>query len=137
MIGQISEICPSAWVHLWPEAPVDGHVVDPVRFVGLRSLESDLDEVFGPVMAEAGVELFLSRLHDHPDPALEASIVDAHPHLTGIQYSTFRRDLGGEAATLPWRRTLQWPDGRNAWDPDRGLIRLELPAEEAAARSRG
>jgi hypothetical protein len=62
VIGQISEICPSAWVHLWPEAPVAGHLVDPVRFVGLRPLAADLDEVVGPVMTAAGVDLFLSRL---------------------------------------------------------------------------
>jgi hypothetical protein len=135
VIGQISEICPSAWVHPWPESPVAGHLLDPVRFTGLRPLETDLDEVFGPTMAEAGVELYLSRLHDHPDPALEATLVAEHPLLSGIQYSTFRRDLGGDAASLPWKRTLQWPDGRNAWDPDRGLVRLELPAEEAARRA--
>ena len=134
VIGQISEICPSAWVHLWPEAPVSGHLLDPVRFVGLRPLADDLDAVFGPVMAAAGVELYLSRLHDHPDPAAEAALLAGHPLLAGIQYSTFRRDLGGDAASLPWRRTLQWPAGRNAWDPDRGLIRLELPADEAARR---
>ncbi len=134
VIGQISEICPSAWVHLWPESPVTGHLLDPVRFVGLRALDEDLDRVFGPVMAEAGVELYLSRLHDHPDPAGEARLVADHPLLTGVQYSTFRRDLGEDSASLPWKRTLQWPDGRNSWDPDRGLIRNELPAEEAARR---
>jgi len=127
IVGQISEICPSAWVHLWPEHPVAGHLLDPVRFVGLRPLAEDLDQVFGPAASAAGVELFLSRLHDHPDQALEARLVAEHPHLAGIQYSTFRRDLADAAAELPWRRTLEWPDGRNAWDPDRGLIRLELP----------
>jgi hypothetical protein len=127
IVGQLSEICPSAWVHLWPEHPVEHHLVDPVRFVGLRPLEQDLDEVFGPPATAAGVELFLSRLHDHPDPALESRLVAEHPHLTGIQYSTFRRDLAGAAAQLPWKRSLRWPDGRNAWDPDRGLVRLEVP----------
>jgi hypothetical protein len=127
VIGQISEICPSAWVWLWPGSKVSGHLVDPVRGTGMRPLSEDLDEVFGPAAAVAGAELFLSRLHDHPDPAAEARIVEQHPHLTGIQYSTFRRDLGDAAASLPWRRTLHWPDGPNSWDPDRGLIRLELP----------
>jgi hypothetical protein len=131
VIGQISEICPSAWVHLWPESPVEGHLVDPVRFVGLRPLDVDLDEVFGPACTDPGVELYLSRLHDHPDPALEARLVADHPHLTGIQYSTFRRDLGADVESLPWRRTLIWPEGRNSWDPDRGLIRVELPAQAA------
>ena len=127
IVGQISEICPSAWVHLWPEHPVADHLVDPVRSVGLRPLAEDLDEHFGPAASAAGVELFLSRLHDNPDPGLEARLVAEHPHLTGIQYSTFRRDLAEAAAELPWRRTLEWPDGRNSWDPERGLVRLELP----------
>ena len=128
VIGQISEICPSAWVHLWPEAPVEGHLVDPIRFVGLRPLATDLNEVFGPACALADVELYLSRLHDHPNPTLEARLVDENPLLDGIQYSTFRRDLASAAAELPWRRTLQWPEGRNSWAPKRGLVRVELPA---------
>jgi hypothetical protein len=127
VIGQIAEICPSAWVHMWPEAEVANELLDPVRSVGLRPLATDLDEIFGPAARAAGAELFLSRLHDHPDPAREAALVAAHPDLTGIQYSTFRRDLAMAAAELPWRRTLEWPDGRNAWDPDRGLVRIELP----------
>lgn len=127
VVGQLNEICPSAWVHLWPEAPVEGHLLDPVRGVGLRTLDDDLDSVFGPACAAAGAGLYLSRLHDHPDPALEARLVAEHRFLAGIQYSTFRRDLAEAAAALPWRHTLDWPDGRNAWDPDRGLIRLELP----------
>jgi hypothetical protein len=134
IVGQISEICPSAWVHLWPEHPVAGHLVDPVRFVGLRPLAEDLDAIFGPVTSEAGVELFLSRLHDDPDPALEGRLVAEHPHLTGIQYSTFRRDLAEAAAALPWKRTLRWPEGRNSWDPSRGLVRLEVPAGEELGR---
>jgi hypothetical protein len=135
VVGQISEICPSAWVHLWPGAEVANQLLDPVRFVGLRPLGQDLDEVFGPAAAAAGVELFLSRLHDHPDPAAEAALTAGHPMLAGIQYSTFRRDLAGAAAELPWRRTLHWPDGPNAWDPERGLVRLELPGD--AIRGRG
>jgi hypothetical protein len=127
VIGQISEICPSAWVHLWPETPVEGHLADPVRGTGMRPLAVDLDEVFGPVCAETGTELYLSRLHDEPDPVVEAALLADHPQLAGIQYSTFRRDLGAEAARMPWRRTLQWPEGRNAWDPERGLVRAERP----------
>ena len=127
VIGQISEICPSAWVWLWPGSEVDGQLLDPVRGTGLRPLAEDLDEVFGPVAGAVGKELFLSRLHDEPDQAAEARLVEEHPLLAGIQYSTFRRDLGPSAATLPWRRTLEWPDGPNSWDPDRGLVRLELP----------
>jgi hypothetical protein len=136
VVGQISEICPSAWVHLWPEHSVADHLVDPVRFVGLRPIAQDLDEVFGPVASVAGAELFLSRLHEHTDRDLEARLVADHPHLTGIQYSTFRRDLAEAAAALPWRRTLRWPEGRNSWDPERGLVRLELP-EGAVLGDRG
>ena len=128
VIGQISEICPSAWICLWPGSRVEGYLLDPVRGTGMRPLATDLDGVFGPIAERAGRELFLSRLHDHPDPALEARLLDDHPLLTGIQYSTFRRDLGRAAASLPWKRTLLWPDGLNSWDPDRGLVRLELPA---------
>ena len=128
VIGQISEICPSAWVHLWPECDVGSQLLDPVRGTGMRPLAEDLDEVFGPVCARDSVDLFLSRLHDHQDPEGDVRLVEQHPYLSGIQYSTFRRDLGSDAASLPWRRTLQWPEGRNTWDPDRGLVRLELPA---------
>ena len=127
VVGQISEICPSAWVHLWPEVEVEGYLADPVRGTGMRPLAEDLDARFGPACAAAGVELYLSRLHDHPHPEIEARLVDEHPLLTGIQYSTFRRDLGDAAAEMPWRRTLRWPEGRNAWDPERGLVRAEPP----------
>ena len=128
VIGQLNEICPSAWVHLWPEATVDGYLCDPVRRVGLRPLHEDLDQVVGPAAAAAHVPLYLSRLHDHPDPNAEAALMAGHPLLAGLQISTFRRDLADAASELPWRRTLEWPDGRNGWDPDRGLIRIELPA---------
>ena len=126
MIGQISEICPSAWVHLWPEAPVEGYVFDPVRGVGIRPLDQDLDEVFGPACARAGVELFLSRLHDHPDPALEARSSRTSASSGNPVLDVPPRPRGGRGR-LPWRRTLRWPEGRNAWDPERGLVRLELP----------
>jgi hypothetical protein len=93
----------------------------------MRPLAEDLDERFGPACAAAGVELYLSRLHDHPDPEAERRLMDEHRDLAGIQYSTFRRDLGAAAAGMPWRRTLRWPDGLNAWDPERGLVRAEHP----------
>ena len=134
VIGQIAEICPSAWVHMWPEVEVDGYLADPVRGTGMRPLDEDIDERFGPAAAAAGVELYLSRLHDEPDPELEARLVDEHPALAGIQYSTFRRDLGADRALLPWARTLQWPDGRNAWDPERGLVRVERPVTVGVER---
>lgn len=134
VVGQISEICPSAWVHLWPEIELAGYLADPVRGTGMRSLDEDLDEQFGPGCAAAGVELYLSRLHDHPDAAVEAELVDEHPLLAGIQYSTFRRDLSAAGAHLPWARTLQWPDGSNAWDPERGLVRVERPVTTGGDR---
>lgn len=133
VIGQISEICPSAWIHLWPGSPVEGYLADPVRGTGMRPLDVDLGEVFGPVCAATGTQLYVSRLHDEPDADEETRIVDSYPAVTGIQYSTFRRDLGAAAAEMPWRRTLHWPDGLNAWDPARGLVRAERPAAEVRA----
>lgn len=128
VIGQIAEVCPSTWIHLWPERSLAGYLLDPVRGAGLRPLSQDLDEIFGPACAAAGAKLYLSRLHDHADAPTEERILDAHPSLGGLLYSTFRCDDPSVVEQRGWLRVLRLPSGRTAWDPERGLITPRIVA---------
>jgi hypothetical protein len=102
VVDQNSSQCPSMWHQLWPMHRGYGYRQNPLDDLNLPPLADALRDDYGPVVRDAGIDLYVarqwqSRLHD------EECALRAIPSVRGLAFSTFRHDNPGAIARGDFR----------------------------------
>ena len=102
VIDQDSSHCPSLWIRLWPMHAGYGYVQNYLEGIAMPPLEEHLRDVYRPVLAGSGTELFVARQWCERDPAADERIRDI-PGVSGLVLGSFRFDNPGAVARGDWR----------------------------------
>jgi hypothetical protein len=91
IIDQDSSRCPSWWHRLWPMHRGYGYLQNYSDGYNMQPLREDLDQPYGPALADTGVKLYVARQWSPRSEPEEADLL-AHPSISGLVFSTFRHD---------------------------------------------
>ncbi len=91
IIDQDSSRCPSWWHRLWSMHRGYGYLQNYSDGYNMRPLREDLDQIYGPALADTGVKLYVARQWSPRSEPEEAELL-AHPSVSGLVFSTFRHD---------------------------------------------
>jgi hypothetical protein len=91
IIDQNSSRCPSWWHRLWSMHRGYGYLQNYSDEYNMRSLREDLDQTYGPALADTEVKLHVARQWSPRSEPEEAELL-ARPSVSGLAFSTFRHD---------------------------------------------
>ena len=101
VVDQNSSRCPSMWHDLWPMHRGYGYLQNYLNGWGLKSLEEDLSQTYGPLIDGCDVELYAARQWHERSEGTEQDLL-RHPTVQGLVCSSFRHDNPEAVSRNDW-----------------------------------
>jgi hypothetical protein len=101
IIDQNSSQCPSMWHALWPMHRGHGYLQNYLDGRGMRSLEEDIVNTYGPSADRTNTKLYVARQWQERPQTKEKELLRL-PGVEGLVFSSFRHDNPGPIRRNNW-----------------------------------
>jgi hypothetical protein len=101
IIDQNSSRCPSMWHVLWPMHRGYGYLQNYLNGRGMRSLEEDIINTYGPIADGENTKLYVARQWEERSQTKEKELLQI-PSVEGLVFSSFRHDNPGPIRRNDW-----------------------------------